>query len=173
MKIFLFLISLYLWSGSVFSNEYYSYLSFSGKINSSDELKSTELTQRKVFLYEKDKTIFYNDFGEKFKSCENVSWICIYSNKLNFAIEKNWQPEKYKTWSKDNFEFSLSKVVQTSSGDKIFVINATNIFNSKRDPCVIFYSKSKGIVGFIFYYLKHDLSETYWLLGAKGFGNLL
>jgi len=158
--------------GDCLADEYYSYVSIDGRMDLSDDHKTNvRISQSNVSINEKERIILYNDFGMQFKTCKSKKWFCIYSDKLNFAIEKNWQPTKSKKWSESNFEFILLKEIEDSYGEKIFIIKVTAAPISKTDPSIVFYSKSKGVVGFVFYYIKQNVSKTYWLMDPKGFGS--
>ena len=126
---------------------------------------------KKIFIYEKNKYIYFNDLGLVYKTCINKDMFCLFSNKLNFALDKTKNIDNLRRWSTSSFDFVVVNSIRSRSGEKIYLIKVKNKLNSKREPNVIFFSKDRGIVGFIIYYLNHNITDTYWLVGDLGIGH--
>jgi len=148
------------------SAKQYSYVSVSDvKYDASEK---TFTNYENTFSIDKTQhLIFIGHTFSPFSECKETKWICVFNENLNFAIPLE-KIEKLTSWKYKNFIFDKTLLSgRDANSEKIYKVGVFEK-NDKVNFNVIYYSLERGVIGFSILY--GEDTETYWLLGMKGFG---
>lgn len=146
--------------------EQYNYV-FISEVKYDASKKSFGNYENIISIDKAQNLIFEGHTFAPFSTCIDKKWLCVFSESLNFAIPLT-KLEDIDSWEYKNYSFKKIELSDSFVGsEKIYKIGVFEK-NEMTNFTVIYYSKTRGMIGFSILYGKD--TETYWLSDAIGYG---